>query len=570
MIEKLLIKNYLIIKEAEIHFSEGLNILTGETGAGKSIILDALSLLLGERADHSKIKSGDDKLIMEGQFNFTDNKIVENLYKEMFPEDEFNGYLILRREINTKGINRSFINDTPVNISDMKKFGDVVIDIHSQNEHQSLLSKETHIGILDNYVSDETIFSEYEKGYLDLRKSVSDYKEFISKKEDLLSRKKFLDHDLKEINNVNIQPGEDEEIETELDRLENSEEISSSLSISLEGLSENDFNALNIISAAVKELKKISDYDKNFEKLIEDLESSYILIKETSSSLLNYNNDLNFDPVRIEHLRSRLLAINSLKRKHELDIPELLEKAENIQKDLTFAENFDHEIDKLDKKISVMKSELFSLAEKISDKRIKRAKDLEKEINKLLKEVGLESAEFKVDIKKNISDSENEFTVKKGKENYELSQNGINNIEFLIRTNKGMELSPLRKSASGGEISRIMLAIKTVLSENDNIGILVFDEIDAGISGRIAQKVGNTLKKLAVSHQIICITHLPQIAANSDRHFNVSKSDENNETKAYINILDENEKINEVAKLLSGEKITESTINSAKELISGK
>ena len=570
MIEKLLIKNYLIIKEAEIHFSEGLNILTGETGAGKSIILDALSLLLGERADHSKIKSGDDKLIMEGQFNFTDNKIVENLYKEMFPEDEFNGYLILRREINTKGINRSFINDTPVNISDMKKFGDVVIDIHSQNEHQSLLSKETHIGILDNYVSDETIFSEYEKGYLDLRKCVSDYKEFISKKEDLLSRKKFLDHDLKEINNVNIQPGEDEEIETELDRLENSEEISSSLSISLEGLSENDFNALNIISAAVKELKKISDYDKNFEKLIEDLESSYILIKETSSSLLNYNNDLNFDPVRIEHLRSRLLAINSLKRKHELDIPELLEKAENIQKDLTFAENFDHEIDKLDKKISVMKSELFSLAEKISDKRIKRAKDLEKEINKLLKEVGLESAEFKVDIKKNISDSENEFTVKKGKENYELSQNGINNIEFLIRTNKGMELSPLRKSASGGEISRIMLAIKTVLSENDNIGILVFDEIDAGISGRIAQKVGNTLKKLAVSHQIICITHLPQIAANSDRHFNVSKSDENNETKAYINILDDNEKINEVAKLLSGEKITESTINSAKELISGK
>jgi len=570
MIEKLLIKNYLIIKEAEIHFSEGLNILTGETGAGKSIILDALSLLLGERADHSKIKSGDDKLIMEGQFNFTDNKIVENLYKEMFPEDEFNGYLILRREINTKGINRSFINDTPVNISDMKKFGDVVIDIHSQNEHQSLLSKETHIGILDNYVSDETIFSEYEKGYLDLRKSVSDYKEFISKKEDLLSRKKFLDHDLKEINNVNIQPGEDEEIESELDRLENSEEISSSLSISLEGLSENDFNALNIISAAVKELKKISDYDKNFEKLIEDLESSYILIKETSSSLLNYNNDLNFDPVRIEHLRSRLLAINSLKRKHELDIPELLEKAENIQKDLTFAENFDHEIDKLDKKISVMKSELFSLAEKISDKRIKRAKDLEKEINKLLKEVGLESAEFKVDIKKNISDSENEFTVKKGKENYELSQNGINNIEFLIRTNKGMELSPLRKSASGGEISRIMLAIKTVLSENDNIGILVFDEIDAGISGRIAQKVGNTLKKLAVSHQIICITHLPQIAANSDRHFNVSKSDENNETKAYINILDDNEKINEVAKLLSGEKITESTINSAKELISGK
>lgn len=570
MIEKLFIKNYLIIKEAEIDFSEGLNILTGETGAGKSIILDALSLLLGERADHSKIKSGNDKLIMEGQFNFTDNKIVENLYKEMFPEDEFNGFMILRREINTKGINRSFINDTPVNISDMKKIGDAVIDIHSQNEHQSLLNKDTHIGILDNYVSDENIFSEYNKRYLELRKNISDYEGFISKKEDLLSRKKFLDHELKEINNVNIQQGEDEEIEAELGRLENSEEIAAAIGISLEGLSESEFNALNIISTSIKELKKIFDYDKNFEKLVEDLESSYILIKETSSSLLNYNNDLNFDPVRIDHLRNRLLAINSLKRKHELDIPGLLSKAENIQKDLTFAENFDYEIDKLDKQISVMKTELFSIAEKISDKRIKRAKDLEKNINKLLKEVGLESAEFKVDIKNNISDSENEYTIKRGKENIELSQNGINDIEFLIKTNKGMEFSPLVRSASGGEISRIMLAIKTVLSENDNIGILVFDEIDAGISGRIAQKVGNTLKKLASSHQIICITHLPQIAANSDRHFNVSKSDENNETKAFINILDENEKINEVAKLLSGEKITESSISSAKELISGK
>lgn len=570
MIEKLFIKNYLIIKEAEIDFSEGLNILTGETGAGKSIILDALSLLLGERADHSKIKSGNEKLIMEGQFNFTDNKIVEKLYKEMFPEDEFNGFLILRREINTKGINRSFINDTPVNISDMKKIGDAVIDIHSQNEHQSLLNKETHIGILDNYVSDENIFSEYKKGYLELKRNISEYEGFISKKEDLLSRKKFLDHELKEINNVNIQLGEDEEIEAELGRLENSEEIAAAIGISLDGLSESEFNALNILSTSIKELKKIIDYDKDFEKLVEDLESSYILIKETSSSLLNYNNDLNFDPVRIDHLRNRLLAINSLKRKHELDIPGLLSKADNIQKDLTFAENFDYEIDKLDKQISAMKSDLFSLAEKISGKRIKRAKDLEKNINKLLKEVGLESAEFKVDIKNNISGSENEYTIKRGKENIELSQDGFNNIEFLIKTNKGMEFSPLVRSASGGEISRIMLAIKTVLSENDNIGILVFDEIDAGISGRIAQKVGNTLKKLASSHQIICITHLPQIAANSDRHFNVSKSDENNETKAFINILDEKEKINEVAKLLSGEKITESSISSAKELISGK
>ncbi|MBS1517754.1 MAG: DNA repair protein RecN [Bacteroidetes bacterium] len=569
MIEKLYIKNYLIIKEAEIDFIKGLNILTGETGAGKSIILDALSLLLGERADHSKIKKGDDKLIVEGHFNFDKNKNAAELISEMFPDEEFSGQLIVRREINNKGINRSFINDTPVSIADMKRLGDAVIDIHSQNEHQSLLNKETHIKILDNYVSEESIFREYENSFNGLKGLINEFDEFVMKKEDLMSRKKFLDHELKEINNVNIQPGEDEEIETELDKMENAEEISAALSSSVDGLYENENSALIIINAAIKELRKISGYDKNIEKLIEDLESSYVLVKETSSSLSGMKDDINFDPMRIEQLRTRLLAINQLKRKYGLDTEGLILKAEEITRDLTFAENFDYEIEKLDKKISENKADLFRLAEKISSLRIIKAKDLEKNINKLLKEVGLESAEFKADISQVSAGQENSFSVKKGKDYIQLTADGIDEIEFLIKTNKGMDFAPLRKSASGGEISRIMLAIKTVLSENDNIGILVFDEIDAGISGRIAQKVGVTLKKLASSHQIICITHLPQIAALSDRHFNVSKSDVNNETSALISILDEKDKINEVAKLMSGENITESSKKSAKELITG-
>ncbi|MBK9331435.1 MAG: DNA repair protein RecN [Ignavibacteria bacterium] len=568
MIEKLFVKNYLIIKEAEINFSGGLNILTGETGAGKSIILDALSLLLGERADHSKIKKSDDKLIVEGQFDFTGNKTVSLLFNELFPEEDFSGYLILRREINNKGINRCFINDTPVNISDMKKFGDAVIDIHSQNEHQSLLNKETHLNILDNYISDQESISEYEEDFIEFKNMINEYSDLISKKDDIISRKKFLDHELKEINNINISEGEDSDIESELIKLENSEEISSVLNFSLQSLYENEVNALFLISSAIKELKRISAFDKNYEKLTEDLESSYIIIKETSSSLSDYSSDLNFDPLRIEFLRTRISEINRLKRKYELDLPGIIKKAEDIQKEFTFAENFDFEIEKLEKEISGKRGNLFLLAERISAGRIKKSKDLEKNINKLLSDIGLESAEFKVEIKNTVSDTETFYSVKKGKVYLQLTARGINEIEFLIKTNKGMDFSPLRKSASGGEISRIMLAIKTVLSEKDNIGILVFDEIDAGISGRIAQKVGVTLKKLASSHQIICITHLPQIAAMSDRHFNVSKSEKDKETSALVRILSDSEKIEEVAKLLSGEKITESSLNSAKELIS--
>ncbi|HAY32753.1 MAG TPA: DNA repair protein RecN [Ignavibacteria bacterium] len=568
MIEKLFIRNYLIIKEAEINFSGGLNILTGETGAGKSIILDALSLLLGERADHSKIKKSDDKLIVEGHFDFNGNKTVSYLFNELFPEEDFSGYLILRREINNKGINRCFINDTPVNISDMKKFGDAVIDIHSQNEHQSLLNKETHLSILDNYVSDQKSMVNYEKEYFDFKNMISDYSELISKKDDIISRKKFLDHELKEINNINVSEGEDAEIETELNKLENSEEISSALNFSLQSLYENEINALSLISSAIKELKRISAFDKNYEKLTEDLESSYIIIKETSSTLSDYSSKLNFDPQKTEFLRNRISDINRLKRKYELDLPGLIKKAEDIQREFTFAENFDFEIEKLEKEISEKRENLFSIAERISVGRVKKAKELEKNINKLLSDIGLESAEFKVEIKNTVSNSQGLFSVKKGKEFLELTAAGINEIEFLIKTNKGLDFSPLRKSASGGEISRIMLAIKTVLSEKDKIGILVFDEIDAGISGRIARKVGVTLKKLASSHQIICITHLPQIAAMSDRHFNVSKSEKDTETSALIKILSESEKIEEVAKLLSGETITESSLSSAKELIS--
>jgi len=568
MIEKLIIRNYLIIKEAEIDFSEKLNILTGETGAGKSIILDALSLILGDRADYSLIKKDQEKLVVEGYINFKKNKHVESLLKNLLPDEDINsGQVILRRELLKKGVSRSFINDTPVNISDLKKFGDLIVDIHSQSEHQSLLHKETHIVILDNFVNKGEIFSKYAFALKGLKDLIETYKKVFSKRDELKEKKDFLTFQMKEINNLYLKIDEDIKLENELNKLENIEDISLALNASVKGLYEDEFNAMSAISISIKELKKVSAYDKSFEKIIEDLENSYILIKESSESLTSYQSELNFDNHRIDQIRDRLSSINHLKKKYNLSVGELIGKADETEKELNFADNFDHEIDQLLNKINSQKDSVVIIAKSISEIRVKKAKELEKSINSVLKEVGLESAEFEVEIKNNAGNPDEMLSYNSGKENYKLGNSGFNEIEFLIKINKGAEFSPLRISASGGEISRIMLAIKTVLSEKDNVPVLVFDEIDTGISGRIAQKVGKILKILAETHQIICITHLPQIAAMSDKHFHVSKKDENKETIANIRDLTSEEKIVAVAKLISGEKVTEAARNSARELI---
>lgn len=570
MIERLYIKNYLIIKEAEIELDRGLNILTGETGAGKSIILDALALILGERADYSKIKKDEDRLIVEGHFNFAENKTVQKVINDIFPDEESgNDNIILRRELNKKGSSRNFINDSPVNISDMKKFGDAIIDIHSQNEHQSLLNKETHIGILDNFSLKSEIIGKYLKSFTELKHLVNKYKELEAKKDELITKRNFLDFELKEINNVNVTSGEDTELENELKRLENTEVISESTVNAIKLLYEDDANAGGLIKSAVKELSKIAEYDQELKKIISDLENANILVKESSDFLISYIDKLNFDADRTEKVRNRLSDIVHLKKKYGLTLDELILKAENLQKEFNFADNFDFEIEKLLKEIETLRKEVFKIGNDISYLRKKGAVELAKNINKILNEVGLEGAEFKVNIEKIIGEKDDLLSSGSDKEFVRLSQNGFESVEFQIKINKGSDFTPLQKSASGGEISRIMLAIKTVLSEKDNIGILVFDEIDAGISGRIAQKTGKVLKALAASHQIICITHLPQIAAMSDRHFHVSKKEDKvrNETVASIKTLNEKEKITEVAKLLSGENITEASSKSAIELI---
>lgn len=569
MIDKLLIRNYLIIKDAEINFSGGFNILTGETGAGKSIILDALALILGERADYSIIRKDADKLVVEGHFEFNKDDRSLALLCEILPDDCINGgSVIVRRELLKKGTGRSFINDYPVTISDLKKFGDSIIDIHSQNEHQSLLAKDTHIKILDYYSGESGLLNEYYESYESLNSLIKEYDELVSRKDEFIRKRSYIEYELKEINNVNPSAGEDDDLENELKKMENSEVISEAVSKALGILYEDESNMLTAIDMAVKELRRVSEFDITFTKLLDELLNCEILIKESATTLLSYRESIDFDKGRINEVRERLSSISRLKRKHGLMIDEIIEKAAELEKELNIADNFDYESSKLIEKIRYVHGETYVLAEKLDKSRKKSAKDLEKKVDEVLKDVGLESAEFKVEIAEHEADERTDLIGDKLR-NKRLGPRGFNNVEFMVKINKGTEFAPLRKAASGGEVSRIMLAIKTVLAGKDDIGVLVFDEIDAGISGRIAQKVGRIMKKLAEKRQIICITHLPQIAAMSDTHFRVTKDEKKGETTAEIRILSENEKITEVAKLISGEKITESANKSAKELIFG-
>lgn len=568
MLEKLLIKNYLIIREAELHFSRGLNILTGETGAGKSIILDALGLILGYRADYSIIKNDKQKLVIEGHFDFSRNKSVLFFLseKQLFIDDDNKGYVIIRRELNKKGVSRNFINDTPVNTTDLRDLGDLIIDIHSQNEHQSLLRKETHCEFLDNFIKEDFLLNDYYNKYNDYKTLITKYESLLLKKDELIEKKSYIDFQLKEINNVNPLPNEDEELETELNKMENSEDISVSLTNSLNYLYENESNVLTELSLSIKEIKRAAKYDAGLEKIINSLEENYLSLKNSTDEIRDYINSINFDPQVIDKVRNRLGQITFLKKKYNLKINELIQKAIILSDQLQLTENFDFEIENLKIEQLNKRKEIFEIAEKISKERIKASKLLEKKVISYFKEVGLESAEFKAEIKPTISTENDNFSFKKGSVVYKITRNGIDDIEFLIKTNKGSDYTPLRKTASGGEISRIMLSLKATLSGKDNIPILVFDEIDAGISGRVAGKVGKLLSNLAKSHQIISITHLPQIAAMSDTHYYVSKMDINSETTADIKSLNENDIINEVARLLSGEIITDASKETAREL----
>ncbi len=563
MIKSLQIKDYALIENISIEFGSGLNIITGETGAGKSILIDAMGLLLGERASAEVIRKGAAKSIVEGIFSLDGNKKVLKLLTEN--DIDVSDELIIRREISSKGSNRCFINDTPVTLNLIKEAGDLLVDLHGQHEHQSLLRPDTHIEMLDGFGNFEKEKDEYYGLYKQLNAAVRELEDIKSREKTLTEKKDIYSFQLKEIESVMPLEGEDEQLTNTLKVLENSEKLFET-SASVYGLLYDNENSIHDQLNKVKnELDSVEEYDNYFQGLIEELKQAIALIDDVTASVRDYNTKLEVDPSEIDAKRLRLSSINMLKKKYGGSIAAVTAHLERVRSELLLAGNFDLETERLEKLISELRIRCGDKASVISEKRKAVSKKISKELINTLSALGINNASFEVKIASR--ESQNSNYINAGGKKLHYTSDGFDEVEFYISTNAGEDVKPLVKVASGGEISRVMLSIKTVLAKSDKLPLLIFDEIDTGVSGRIAQKVGQSLKDLASFHQIIAITHLPQIAGLANHHYVVEKSEAEQRVFSSIRKLKTEEQIREVAKLMSGENVTEASLKGARELM---
>jgi DNA repair protein RecN (Recombination protein N) len=563
MLRSLQIKDYALIGLINVEFGKGLNIITGETGAGKSILIDAMGLLLGERASTEVVRKGANKSIVEGIFDVEGNSKVKNLLKQNDIDDE--PELILRREISLKGTNRCFINDTPGKLSLLKDIGNLLVDLHGQHEHQSLLRTETHIDYLDEFGNYDDLLTKYKSKYDELIKIEREIEKLKEREAILIEKKEIYAFQIKEIDNVSPEEGEEEKLNDELKILENSEKLAELSSEVYQILYEADKSVHDLIANVKNDLSKLAEIDKSFTESSNEAETMLALTNDISSFIRSYKSKIDLEPEHIEEVRERLGAINMLKKKYGGAIESVLLHRQKIGEEFELADNFSERITELNNKLISIRIEAGKLAKSISEKRKTESKKVRKGIEDSLKELGILHPNFQTEILNELAIDNNFITVN-GK-SFKCSAKGIDKVEFFISANQGEDPKPLAKVASGGEISRIMLSLKSTLAKNDRLPLLIFDEIDVGVSGRIAQKVGNVLKDLAEYHQIIAITHLPQIAGLADHHYEVKKTDDKIRTSSSIEKLTDERRVREVAKLMSGEKVTKASIRGAQELM---
>jgi DNA repair protein RecN (Recombination protein N) len=564
MIKTLAIKDYILIDKIKIQFESGLNIITGETGVGKSIIIDAMNLLIGEKASTDIIRSGSEKAIIEGIFDVSDNQNVINFLGEN--NYDISDELIIRREILRKGTSRSFINDSPASLSHLKELGKFLIDLHGQHEHQSLLRTETHIHLLDNFGNLEKLIDEYRTYYFKLKELFAKLDELKNIESSTKEKKDLYEFQAKEIDAVNPKPNEIDELQNKLNILENSERLYEATSRIYETLYESEFAVYDQLIKVRNLIDDLSRIDKTFSELKNDISSAISIVDELAKFIQSYNSRIEFNPELLEEYRERLGSLILLAKKYGGSLEAVIEHRNKIEKELQLAENFEEEIQKIEDEIEDVRKLCSDAAVRLSEKRREVAEKISKSIVTILKDLGINNAKFDVVFRNKKSDNPRSF-VKLGNEYYEATPFGFDDVEFYISTNPGEELKPLAKVASGGEISRIMLALKTILAKSDKLPLMVFDEIDVGISGRIAQKVGKALRNLSEYHQIIAITHLPQIAGFANAHYVVEKKIKDGRAISTIRKLNDEERVYEIAKLISGEEITPASLESAKELI---
>ena len=550
MLQYLRIQNYAIIEKVEINFEKALNIITGETGAGKSILLGALSILLGDRFDKNALYDENQKCIIEAEFD------IQSLNLKAFfeiHELDYDDICSLRREVNASGRSRSFINDTPVNLKTIRALTAFLIDIHSQNDILDLKSNAYQLDIIDIEANHEDLIKAFGANYNNYKASLKEHTRLLDQKETGLRALDYLEFVLKEFEDAKLDINEEEELVDEQKQLENAEQIQYNIESAYNQL-DGSPSAIGLIEKSIEDIQEIIPYIPAIGAINERLTSSSIELKDIVIELEQYKDQYEVNPSRLETVQARLNLINGLQRKHQVKtIEELLVKEAELSSQVAQFRNIDKLIHDLKIQIQQYKESIQEQALKIRSNRQLTIKKIEKEVNKVLPEIGMPFALFKIELKALDFDH--------------INAKGLDHIEFTMSPDKGNKYGPLNKIASGGELSRIMLCLKSIVANSTAIPTLIFDEIDTGISGDIASKVANLLKDIASKHQIISITHLPQIAAKGNHHLFVSKSMINGKTVTNVDALNEASRIEEIATMLSGKAPTPTAIKTAKELI---
>lgn len=560
MLNQLSIQNYAIIDSIDIKFPQGMNVVTGETGAGKSIIMGALGLILGDRADSSALVNKEKKCIVEGTFKANDKALVKRFLKENELDIMETGHalslqeeeLILRREIAVNGKSRAFINDTPVNLDQLRELSSLLVDLHQQFDSLQLGENDFQREVIDALAGNNDLVNQYQAGYLQWKRLEKELNELKDQKLQFDKEADYNRFQFGELEEASFRENELEEIDAELKLLNNSEEIKNVLSKVYFELNESDTPIVQQLKSLSNQLQGYSTFHARLPELVQRLQSAQLELQDIANDLDSISTHINYSPEKIEQLNDRLTLGYKLLKKHGVKTTgELLMIQKQFEEKIQAVLNIDDEIQLQEKTVVETRHTLSLQAKTISERRHKQVKPLEEKVNKLLAQVGMPNAKIKVEVKDEV----------------ELNAFGMNSIEFLFDANRSKQFLPIRKVASGGELSRLMLCIKSLVAQKLDMPTLIFDEIDTGISGEAARQVGIIMKELSNNRQLICITHQPQIAGKASAHYLVYKEIVKDEVKTNIRLLNKDERITTIAKMLSGEKPTAAAMENAREMV---
>lgn len=550
MLNSLSIKNIAVIDNLEINWRGGFNILTGETGAGKSIIIDSINMILGQRADRELVRRGEEYAFVQASFD-ANNNILEFLKDNDIDTDD--GQVIITRRITSDGKSTAKINGCVVTINMLREAADMLVNIHGQHDNQALLDPNKHIMFVDEYAENDILLSEYKEKYNYINKLKSDLEKFNTDEQEKLRRIDLLKYQIDEISAAKLVPDEECELIKRRDICENAEKISSAANEAYSHLFESDsFQcAYDGLSVAINALSSIADLNDDLQNIYNSLSEAMYSVEDNAHELKSFADNIEYDEEELNEIEERLELIKKLKRKYGSDVNEVLSFCENAQNEMNSILVGDEQAEKIKTEIEKEKELLKNISKKLTANREKAAKILCENIKKSLAELNMEKADFSIKISSKA----------------DFSSNGCDDVEFMISTNPGESLKPLVKIASGGELSRVMLAIKSALAGKDAVSTLVFDEIDTGVSGNAALKIAEKLKQLASDKQIICITHLPQLAASGDVHFQIKKNVSEEFATVAVTELDTEGRINELSRIIDGGKPSALAREHAKEML---